>query len=69
MSAEKDKFDEPPNEPFYYDLRQASGRCMEWQRDILLHFVNDKGLKHDFVKYLDEHFPVGDDGVRERKET
>jgi len=68
MSGEKDKFDDHPNEPFAYDLISVNKNDPAYQRDVLLHFIEDTGLKHDLGKYLDEHFPEVD-GVRERKEA
>jgi hypothetical protein len=68
MTAEMDKFDDHPNEPFVYDLMSINKDSAEYQRDVLLHFIEDAGLKDDLVKYLDEHFPEVD-GYRQRKDA
>lgn len=64
----KDKFDEPPDDPAYYEIRSIDNNSTEYQRDALLHFITDKGLTPDLVKYLDEHFPEVD-GRRDRKDA
>jgi hypothetical protein len=61
-----DKFDEPPHTPPYFEL--VAVHCpMDYQRDILLHFVHDKGFDGEFIAYLNEYFPATEDGRRERR--
>jgi len=67
--ARKDKFDDAPNVKSYYALWGKHEFDTDVQRDILLHFLADKKLDDEFMKYLDHHFPENRDGVRCRRRT
>lgn len=60
----KDKFDSPPDIKSYYALWGKHEFDLDFQRNLLLHFIADNSLDGDFIKYLDYHFPEGLDGVR-----
>ena len=59
---------EPPDASPYYHLWSGHWIGKEGQRNILLNFLDEKGLNDEFIKYLDEHFPENEDGYREGKE-
>ncbi len=59
---------EPPDSPPYYHLWAGHWVDKEEQRNILLNFLDERGLNEEFIKYLDEHFPDNEDGCREVKD-
>lgn len=58
-----DKLDSPDTPP-YFHLITGHWADIDQQRNILLHFIHEKGLNEEFIKYLDKHFPEDEDGYR-----
>lgn len=49
-----------PSTPPYFNLWAGHRFCMESQRNILLHFIESKGLSQECDRYIDKHFPRKD---------
>jgi hypothetical protein len=56
-----------PSIQAYYHLWGKHEFDMDNQRNILLWFLNDKGLDKEFMEYLNYWFPEDEDGVRQSR--
>ena len=55
----------PPNDcEAFYELWRHINWGKRCQRNILLHFIHNKKLDSEFIKFLDDNFPKDEDGYR-----
>lgn len=63
-----DKFSDAPSSKPYFEL-SGSKFEMQYQRNVLLHFIHEKGLDEQFIAYLDFLAPEDEYEVRTIKRT
>lgn len=56
LVVEAHKFNDAPSIQSYFQV-SSKDFDIDSQRNILLWFINDKGLDDQFLKYLNHHFP------------
>jgi hypothetical protein len=58
---EAEKLLDAPSTPPYFNLWAGNRFDMDQERNILLHFIESKGLSDECDAYIDKHFPKEDD--------